>query len=485
MNLAFKYPILYWNCACLISDSGGAETTDDEEELIDNVVEEVYTNEMEDFTDDDNEDEVEDEYAEDEDCDGYPVDVKVMKNGKKKKKTKATNYGKIATAIGKMKAEGVEVSLPDVNYSSYTFSPDVENNVIRYGLSGITRINDSIIKQIIENRPYEGIDDFKSKVKVNKTQMINLIKCGAFDGFGNRHDIMEEYIWSIADVKKKLNGQNIAGLIRTNLIPEELDFERKVFNFNSYLKKTKGQLTIPHAVEFFEQNCDMDRTTATDAGIFVDMAYWKAFYTKHMEAIKSYIKANHDELLDTFNQIAFDAEWNKYCLGNYSKWEMDSVSCYYHDHELANVDLADYDFAEFYDLAESAEIAYVANIKGKQIPIFKLERIVGTVLDRDKAKKTVTLLTTKGVVMVKIYGGVFAQYDKQLSEKGADGKKHVIEKSMFSRGTKIIVSGIRIGENEFLGKKYNKTTWHLVERIADVTDDNKLVIIHDRAEVAQ
>ena len=96
MNLAYRYPIMFWNCACLISDAGGNEELDeDDEECVDNCVEESYVNEMEEFTDDDSEDNVDNEYDEDEDCDGYPVEVKVMKDGKKKKKTKATNYGRI------------------------------------------------------------------------------------------------------------------------------------------------------------------------------------------------------------------------------------------------------------------------------------------------------------------------------------------------------------------------------------------------------
>jgi DNA polymerase-3 subunit alpha len=97
------------------------------------------------------------------------------------------------------------------------------------------------------------------------------------------------------------------------------------------------------------------------------------------------------------------------------------------------------------------------------IPIFKLHRIVGTVLDRDKSKKTVTLLTRDGVVTTKIYG-VFQQYDKQLSEKDAAGHKHVLEKSMFSRGNIIVVCGIR-DEDEFRAKKYSKTPYHTIEQI--------------------
>ena len=113
-----------------------------------------------------------------------------------------------------------------------------------------------------------------------------------------------------------------------------------------------------------------------------------------------------------------------------------------------------------------------------QIPLLRLHRIMGTVLDRNKAKKTVTLLTTEDVVTVKIYGGVFAQYDKQISERGADGKKHVIRKSEFSRGNKIIVIGVRDGANEFRAKKYSKTPYHLIETIKEVVDSE--IVIDNR-----
>lgn len=49
---------------------------------------------MEEFTEEDNKEDIDDSYEE-EDCDGYPAKVVVMKNGKKKKKTKTVNYGKI------------------------------------------------------------------------------------------------------------------------------------------------------------------------------------------------------------------------------------------------------------------------------------------------------------------------------------------------------------------------------------------------------
>ena len=55
----------------------------------------------------------------------------------------------------------------------------------------------------------------------------------------------------------------------------------------------------------------------------------------------------------------------------------------------------------------------------------------------------------------------------------ADGKKHVLEKSAFSRGNKIIVTGIREGDS-FIAKKYKNTPWHRVELIDEVYEDGTI-----------
>ena len=94
MNLAYKYPIMFWNCACLISDAGGDDNDEVDEEVIEeNKTEEHYGNKIEEFNEED--DEVESSYEEVEDCDGYPAEIIVTPGGKKKKKVKATNYGRI------------------------------------------------------------------------------------------------------------------------------------------------------------------------------------------------------------------------------------------------------------------------------------------------------------------------------------------------------------------------------------------------------
>lgn len=456
--IATQWPVIYWNTACLIVNSQSIEEEETTEDFLEeNPSEADCQEELEEMDDDEEE----------------PI------KKKEKKKVKTVNYGKVATAIGKMKSAGIEVSPPDINQSAYTFIPDEKKNLIRYGLRGITKIGQDIVKQIIENRPYTSIPDFLSKVKINKPQMVNLIKCGAFDSFGQREQVMHEYINLISDAKKRITLQNMKMLIDFGLIPSEYDFVRRVFNFNKYLKTSKVDdlfLLDNIAMVFFDKNFSIDKLVEdarAESGFGIKQITWKKIYDEVMDRIRPYVKENNQKLLSSVNSRLTEDVWNKYCLGNISKWEMDSVSCYFHEHELAHVDNTYYGFSNFFDLAEEPEIERVFEIKGKRVPIFKIHRIYGTVLDRDKMKKLVTLLTPDGVVTVKIFGEVFNIYDRQISEKSVDGKKHVKEKSTFARGNKIVVCGIRDGDS-FRAKKYKATPYHLCELIEEVYPDGKI-----------
>ena len=453
--VATQFPIIYWNTACLIVNSQSIEEPEDEEEITETCIDEF----------DDSSEEEEEEDSEE-----------GITSKKEKKKQKTVNYGKIAIAIGKMEQGGIYISPPDINSSGFTFSPDEKNNIIRYGLRGITKVGEDIVKSIIENRPYSSIDDFLSKVKINKPQMINLIKAGAFDEFGNREDLMRYYVSEISDTKKRITLQNMKMLIDFGLIPDEYDLQRRVFNFNKYLKKMKigtqyyGLDNI--AMNFYEKNFDVDflEPYDTESGFAILQTKWDKIYKTQMDIIRPFIKDNNQLLLNEVNNRLMSDVWNKYCLGSISKWEMDSVSCYFHQHELQDVNYRLCGFSNFFELSEQPEIDRIIEIKGKKIPLFKIHRICGTVLDRDKGKKMVTVLTREGVVNVRVFGEVFSYYDKQISERGADGKKHVIEKSTFSRGNKIIITGIR-RENEFVMKKYKNTPYHGIELITKINED--------------
>ncbi len=462
LNLAYRFPIVFWNTACLIVDSGGIET--EENDQLELEEEEIYyTNSPELFV----------EIDEDED------EEEAVKE-KTQTRTRSTNYGKIASAIGRYQGQGITILPPDINESDFTFLPDVKNNAIKYGLSGITRVGEKLILEIMEKRPYTSLQDFLKKVKVNKLQAVNLIKAGAFDQFDDRVEIMKAYINSICGKKKTLNLRNMMMMIKFNMLPDELEFEIKVYNFNKYLRKFKEDSYFKldnNSLRFYEENFDMDNLILVEDSDFlfkIDQKIWDNYYQSYMDTVRTYVKKHQEELLKTANDKLFNEMWEKYAEGTIGKWEMDSISHYSKEHELQWVDNISYNLTNFNEIPEEPEIDYTFYIEGKPVHMFKLYRIAGTVLDRDKIKGMVTLLTTDGVAQVRIFGPVFSYYDRQVSERDpVTGRKKVLEKSWFTRGNKIIVNGMRRGEF-FIAKKYKNTPYKLVEKIDEIYEDGRI-----------
>lgn len=429
--LAKKFESIYWNTACLIVNSG----------------------------------------ATDEDLEG------------------TTNYGKIAKAIGDISSAGIKVSLADINQSQFGFSPDLSTDTILYGLKGLLNVGDDVIAAIIANRPYESFEDFLSKVHCNKQAVISLIKGGAFDKFDERKMIMAKYIWMTCDKKKRLTLQNMNGLIQRGMIPNKLAHQRAVFEFNRYLKDKCSLKTEPEyfvlddrAIRFIDNNylgiINLEVYGNTYA---VNKKVWDKVYQSEMDVVRDYIKANHDEMLYQLNKSIFMEDWKKYASGNYSSWEMEALCFYYHDHELKNVAKQKYNIANFFELPEEPEIDYYKHRGNASIPIYKLCRIVGTCIAKNKTKSTVSLLTPDGVVEVKFRNEYFAMFDKQISARGADGVKHVVEKSWFNRGSMIMVTGIRRGDN-FMPKKYATTPGHQLYKIDELHPDGSIHLRFERAQ---
>ena len=467
MNLARFYPIIFWNTANLIVDSGGIQNLEyDEDGEASIIVEEE---------DEEDEEELE-EWEEENGVIGEEVE------DKKKDKTKTVDYGKVASAIGKFADYGITVSPPNINTSSYTFTPVVEKNQILYGLRGISRLSTSIIKDIINKRPFISIDDFLSKIKLNKIQMTNLIKCGAFDELADesRETIMHNYIDSIADKKQRLTLQNMQMLINYELIPAEMKFYEKLFLFNKFLKgqKAKDYYQLNNAaINFISNNFIADYI---DDGIQISVSLWEGLYKKAMDPMRAYLKEHKDEMLNKLNDKLYYEMFNKYALGSVSHWEMESVSFYNHPHELAE---SQYMYDDFFKLSEEPVIDYSFQTKdGNEVRVYKLYRIIGTVIDKSKIKNTVTLLTPTGVVNVKIYKNQYALFDKQLSEKGEDGHKHVYEKSWLGRGSLLMIQGIRKGQ-DFIPKKNKNSLYPVISKIIKINSNGTLELQLERKNI--
>ena len=132
------------------------------------------------------------------------------------------------------------------------------------------------------------------------------------------------------------------------------------------------------------------------------------------------------------------------------------------------------------ELNEEPEVEYsFPGSNGQEVKIFKLHKLIGTVIDKNKLKNSISLLTPTGVVQVKIYKNQYAIYDKQISEKGEDGHKKVLEKSWLSRGTKLMIQGIRRGD-AFIPRKKKNSLYPVISKIIDIDENGNLTFQFER-----
>ena len=352
-------------------------------------------------------------------------------------------------------------------------------------MKALSNVGAAVVDQIKANRPYKSFKDFLNRCPLNKTAMINLIKGGAFDNLeldwanevhtDPRILIMAYYLSITCEPKKKLTLQNFNGLINNNLVPSSLDFEKKVFFFNKYLKehKWKEYFYIPdeHSMKFYSMYFDMEKINIQNNVYLINQKEWDKIYQTHMDFIREWLKKNQNEILDELNTKLFKNEWNKYAIGTISAWEMASLCFYYHDHELKYIDNQKYGIIDFNNLSPNSEIDYFFQRNGKQIPIYKLYRIAGTVIGKNDTRHIVTLLTTTGVVSVKFTRDYYAMFNRQISEVDNEGTKKVKEKGWFTRGTKLLVTGYR-RDDTFVAKKYKSTGGHTLYKIIEVEGRN-------------
>ena len=451
---------IYWNTACLIVNSGSLEDNS-EEEVVD-----IFAPEAQDL------------------ADGVKF-IDLPDKSAKVRKTASTDYGKVAKAIGDIQAAGINVSLANINKSKFGFAPDVENNRILFGLKGMLNVGDDLVADIIAKRPYVSPKDFLNRVKPSKQAMISLIKGGAFDDMEDREFVMAWYIWETCDKKNRLTLQNMGSLIKYGLLPEEKEEQvlaRRVYEFNRYLKAVCKNNADTYKLDerainfliFLEKE-----NLITEDGLMSAKSWDKNVYQVHMDVFRKWIASDKDNILKTLNTKIFMEDWNKYAKGTISSWEMEVLCFYYHDHELKNVNNNKYGFVNFYELPEDPVIEKTFRKGDKDVHIFKLYRICGTCIAKNKTKSTVAVLTNNGVVNVKFRKEYFTLFDKQISERQSDGTKKIVEKSWFNRGNMIVVTGIRSGD-DFVSKKYASTGGHQLYRIEKILDNGDLILQDQR-----
>jgi len=100
------------------------------------------------------------------------------------------NTDKVVTLVEECRSMGLDLLVPDVSRSQYTFTVNDEGQII-YGMGAIKGLGEGPIQSIVEGRagdePYHNLFDFCRRVdlkKVNKRAIEALIRCGAMDKLG-------------------------------------------------------------------------------------------------------------------------------------------------------------------------------------------------------------------------------------------------------------------------------------------------------------
>lgn len=419
MNLNYKFPSIYWATACLSINAGGA---DDE-------------------------------------------------NGT------TANYGKIASAIGRIQNQGIKVKLPSINKAKFGFTPDVDTNSILYGLKGISGVSDDLSLKIIENRPFSSFDNFLNKINPSRSECLSLIKAGSFDELESsisRKELMYNYLHVLNPPKTRITLQNMSNILSHNLLPNNKAKFGKLYNFNKYIKffaKDDKYIIDDRAYKFLSENFDVDNLEQNGKETFMYKTVWDKLYKVSMEPLKDYLSNNQEKYITKLQNAEINDMWESSCRGSDSSWEMETLGFYYHQHELKGINHPEFNFVDYEDLPEIPKPEKYNEFNGRKIPVYKISSICGTVLDKVSYRHTITLLTPSGVITVKCVSEQFSEYDKQISKTNEqENKKEIVERSWFKRGNKLIVNGWRSGDM-FMArgrKSEDKYPFYLINGIDDL-----------------
>lgn len=105
----------------------------------------------------------------------------------------------IAGYIAELKQRGIKLLPPSINESTERFRPTKEG--IAYRITTIKHVGESAIRAINKMRPIKSFEDFLERRETSalkKNVVINLIKAGAFDEFGEqRHELLWKFDMSL------------------------------------------------------------------------------------------------------------------------------------------------------------------------------------------------------------------------------------------------------------------------------------------------
>lgn len=393
--------------------------------------------------------------------------------------TNSTDYSSTAVALAKLKGFALP---PDINEAERGFKIVEDREKCLFGLNSIMKIGADLINEILANRPYTSVEDFRSKIKIGNDKMINLIKAGCFDGLNrNRRQLMMDFVKSVVPQRTNLTTANIPMLIKNDLIPADLKDEVNIWSFRKELLDKKNLYKAINKTQGYykinESKVDKNMLLALDDIEYLDnneiginSKEFDNYYKNKTVRLTEWLKT--DEPKDKLTAKERNDMWAKYCSGNELRWEMNAVNLYYDKHEIDVIPLDKYfTLEDFNELPENPIVTNVKMNKGRKVEEYKLSVIAGAVIDKDKDKKYIELSTPTGAVMVRL-GGKYNHYHKSVPG----------DPSWFERGSLLIVVGFRMGDN-FIAKTYKDSIYkHSVMKIDSYNSTNVRIKMDKKIE---
>ena len=103
---------------------------------------------------------------------------------------------RLAIEMTECKHMGIDVLSPDVNESFVEFAVVPGESKIRFGMAAVKGVGVGAVEELLRAREegkFASVEDFAKRVstsKFNRKAWESLIKCGAFDSFGDRSDLL-------------------------------------------------------------------------------------------------------------------------------------------------------------------------------------------------------------------------------------------------------------------------------------------------------
>ena len=167
--------------------------------------------------------------------------------------TKGTDYSEVSKAVNSMRDS---IVLPNINKSQLKFT--AQDGKVLYGLKPIIGLDTNTLDAIIENRPFESLKDYYTRMidtKLTSTKKtISLIKSGAMDHFEDidRRHIMAELVKLEIPQKDKVTMVQLP--YYRDIIPSKFNKLLELHDFRSRIKgKNKEPMNKDIEQEFIKK----------------------------------------------------------------------------------------------------------------------------------------------------------------------------------------------------------------------------------------